>query len=85
MDDIVALERRNGDEGHVADGELAGEGRIVVDDLVIDILIVVDQIHLVDCHKYMGDLEQRRQEAMPLGLGDDAVARVDEDDGQFSG
>ena len=38
VDDIVALERRNGDEGHVADGQLAGEGRIVVHDLVVDLL-----------------------------------------------
>ena len=31
----------------------------------------------------MGDLQQRGEKAVPLGLGEHAVARVDQDDGQF--
>ena len=40
---------------------------------------VVDEVHLVDRHDDALDAEQRHEEAVPAGLGEDALAGVDQD------
>ena len=41
---------------------------------------VVDEVHLVDDQHDVADAEQRDEEAVTAGLGEHALARVDEDD-----
>ena len=47
-------------------------------------LVEVDEIHLVHAHDDVRDPEQRADERVALGLGDHALARVDQDDRQVS-
>ena len=49
-----------------------------------DLLVVVDQVHLVDGQHQVRDAEQRGDRGVPAGLLDDAVAGVDQDDDQTS-
>ena len=44
-------------------------------------LRVVDQVHLVDRQHHVPDAEQRDEEAVAAGLGQHALARIDQDDG----
>ncbi len=48
-------------------------------------LVEVHQIHLVHRQHHMADADQLHQEAVPAGLGQHALARVDQDDGQVGG
>ena len=55
---------------------------VVTLDLLEHRLVVADDIHLVDRHDDVLDAQQRHDERMPLCLGEDAVPRVDENDGE---
>ena len=57
----------------------------VGDDVVEDLLVVVDEVHLVDRQDHVRDPEQRGDERVALGLLDDAVARVHEHDREVRG
>ena len=46
---------------------------------------VVDEVHLVDGEDDVRDAQQRGDRGVPAGLLDDAVAGVDQDDGQLGG
>ena len=48
VDDHVAGQRRQRDKAHVADAGALGKFEKIVDDARVDILAVVDEIHLVD-------------------------------------
>ena len=52
---------------------------------VEDLLVVVDQVHLVDAHQEVGHPQERCQEGVAAGLLDDALAGVDQDHGQVGG
>ena len=67
------------------DAELGGEGPVVGVDRLEHLAAVVDQVELVDGEDDVADAEQRDQEAVPAGLGQDPLAGVDEDDGQLGG
>ena len=45
----------------------------------------VDQIHLVHRDHHVMDAQQRRDERVAAGLLEDAVARIDQHDGQVRG
>ena len=59
--------------------ELGREVAELVADALEDLLVVVDEVHLVDAQHEVRHAEQRREERVPPRLLDDAVARVDED------
>ena len=46
---------------------------------------IADQVHLVDREHDPADAEQRHQVAVPAGLRQHALARIDQDDGQVGG
>ena len=83
MHHVVPCQRRNGNVGNVLDSQFAGKGAVVVHDRLKNSGLVVHQIHLVHGHQNMRDLEEGGQEAMPFGLGQDSLARIDEDDSQL--
>ncbi len=63
---------------------LAKRGELLADG-VEDLLVVVDQVHLVDADQQVGHPQQRGQEGVPAGLLDDPLAGVDQDHGQVGG
>ena len=85
LDHIVALERRDGDEAEVGHVQPAGEGRELLADRLEHVAVVTDQVHLVDAQEEVGNPEQRGQEGVTTGLFHDALARVDQHDGQVGG
>ena len=82
LDDVVALERRHRDERDVGDIEPRGELAELVLDPLEDLLAPVDEIHLVDAHDDVRDVEQRGDERVAPRLLEQALARVDEHDRQ---
>ena len=52
----------------------------VVDDVLEDVAVEVDQVHLVDGEDEVGDAEQPRDARVPPRLHADAVPRVDQQD-----
>ena len=69
----------------VVEADLRGERAVVGLDLVEDLLRVVDQVHLVDRQHDVADAEQRHQVAVPAGLREHALARIDQDHGEVGG
>ncbi len=80
--DVVAAQARHRDRDELLDADLPGERRVVVDDLVEDRLAVADEVHLVDGQHDLADADQRHQVAVPPGLRQHALARVDQDHGE---
>ena len=58
---------------------------VFADDPAEALLGVSDEVHFVDRKHDVADSEQRDQIAVAAGLGDDARACVDQDDGQIGG
>ena len=85
IDDVVAEQRRDGDEGHVGQLQACRERVELLDDRVEHRLVVVDQVHLVHAHDHVRDPQQSTDERVALGLGDDALASVDQHDRQVGG
>ena len=54
-------------------------------DLVVDLLREVDEVHLVDGGDEVADAEQGGDVGVATRLGEDAFARIDEDDGEVCG
>ena len=58
FDDIVSFQCGNGDENDIVDIYSFDEFPIVGDDFPVCFFGVADEIHFVDRHQYMGNLEQ---------------------------
>ena len=83
--DHVADQRRQRDEANVGEADLIGEGLVLGDDLVVDGLVVIHEIHLVHGDHHVGDAHELGQVAVTTGLGEHALARVDQDDRDVGG
>jgi hypothetical protein len=83
--DVVPVQRRDRDEGHVAHLELGREGRELLDQLVEHLLGEVDEVHLVDAHDQVRDAEQRGDERVAATLAQEAVTRVHQDQREVGG
>ena len=57
----------------------------VVDDVVEDLAVEIDQVHLVDGQRELGDPEQLRDSRVAPRLDADAVARVDQQNRDVGG
>ena len=79
LDHVVAVQRRDRDEGDVRDVELRGPAAELVGDPLVDLLVPVDEVHLVHAHHHVRDLQQRGDHRVPARLLDHALARVDQD------
>ena len=75
---LSPFERAHRDGVHRGAGEELAE---VVLDLLVDLAVEVDEVHLVDGEHEVGDAEQPRDPRVPLRLRANAVARVDQQDG----
>ena len=84
LGDVVALQRRHRDGGEVLDPDLGGELAVLGNDGVEDLLAPVHQVHLVDRQHEVVDAEQPRDAGMPLRLRPDAIARVNQQNGDVS-
>ena len=86
VDDVITVQRGDGNGGDVDDViETGGEGLIVLDNSVVDLLAVVDEIHLIDGNDDMLDAEKIGDEGMTLGLLDHSFTRIDKNDGKVGG
>ena len=83
LNHIVAIERRQRDGRDLGDiVEARGELVEVLHDAVEDGLAVVDEIHLVHRQREVADFQEVGDKGVALGLLDDALARIDENDGE---
>jgi hypothetical protein len=80
-DDVVAGERRDRHDVEIRQAERLE----ILHDLVVPLLRPVDEVHLVHGDGDVRDAEDRRDVRVAARLLDDAVARVDEDDGDVRG
>ena len=85
VDDVVAKERADGDVGDVGDAEFGGEAFEGVFDGFVGVFFEVDEVHFVDADDEVGDAEEAGDEEVAVCLFEDAVACVDEDDGEVGG
>jgi hypothetical protein len=85
LDDVVAPQRRHRDAGDVGDADLCREGSVVRFDRVEDRLVIVDQVELVDRDHDLFDADELDEEAVPAGLRQHTLPRIDEDDREVSG
>ena len=81
-DDVVAPEGADRQEADVHVLELGGEGREVFPDRLEHRPVVADQVHLVYDDHEVRHSEKRSDEGVAPRLGQDAVLRVDKDQGQ---
>ena len=81
-DDVVAVAGRHRDGRRRSRSRAAGELGEVVADVVEALLVEVDEVDLVDRQHDVADAEQRDDEGVAAGLGEDAVAGVDQEHGE---
>ena len=81
--DVVAKACRHGDCGERLERQARCEPHEVRDDLLEDALVEFHQIDLVDRQNDVRDAEQRADRGVTACLHDDALARIDQDDGEF--
>ena len=85
FDDIVALERTDGNVGHVGDFQLGQKRGELLADFAEDRLVIIDDVHLVDRDDEVADAQQRRDARVALRLDQHALCRVDENNHQVRG
>ncbi len=83
--DVVALQPGDRDGEDVGQADLGGERAIVVDDLVEHRPVVAHQVHLVHRQHDVADADQADQERVAAGLGQHALARIDQDHREVGG
>ena len=83
LNHIVTGKSRQRNAGDIISADAFGEGAIVGFDILENFLVVVHQVHLVDCDNEMADAEKSRDEGMPAGLSEHAFARIDQNNGEI--
>ena len=76
---VIAFEGGHRNKMNVGEVQPRNEPVVLVDDFVVAFLRPAHEVHFVDCHNDVLDAEQRADEAVPLGLFDDPVTRVNQD------
>ncbi|MNN07315.1 hypothetical protein D3C81_1201390 [compost metagenome] len=82
---VVAAQGGERDALDVVQADLCGEGAVLRLDTVEDVLRVIHQVELVHRQHDLADAQQRHQVAVPAGLHQHALARVDEDHREVGG
>ena len=85
LDDIVAEAGGHRDRRDAGEIERRGELGEIADDVLETVAVEVDEVDLVDREHDVADAEERHDVGVPAGLGEDAGARVDEEDGEIGG
>ena len=84
-DDIVAVKGGHRDESDILNIEFCSEVRVFLDHSIVGFLTVIYQVHLVDTHEDVWDLQEGGNEGVALGLFDHAFASIHEDEGKVGG
>ena len=79
LDDVVAILGRKRDIGDVGEAQRGQDRLIVALDRLETLLGEIDEIHLVDGDHHRLDADQRGDEGVAPRLGQDALARIDQD------
>jgi 3'(2'), 5'-bisphosphate nucleotidase len=82
LGDVVAEPGGDRDRCQRREPQAGREGGPVADDAVEGRLVEADQVDLVHRQHHMPDAEQRTDEGVPLGLRQDPLPRIAEDDGE---
>ena len=85
VDDVVAVQRADGDEGQVAQAGAGGELQELAHDRVEALLRVADEVHLVHADRDLRHAEQPGQRGVAARLLGQPAAGVDEDHGEVGG
>ena len=83
--DVVAAQTGHRDRDGVGQLDLPREVSVLGHDRLEDLARAIDEIHLVHSQDDVPDAEQRNDVAVPPGLGEHTLARVDQDHGEISG
>ena len=84
VDEVVAVQCRNRNEVRIARGHALREFDVVRFDFFKDLLVEVNQVHLVHCDHHVLNAEQRRDECMSFCLLNHAMSSVDQNDGEVA-
>src|SRR5699024_2738157 len=84
-DDVVALQRRDRDDLDVRECQLGGKGGELRVDAVVDILAVVDQVHLVDGDDQVRHTQHGQQHRVAPRLLGQTLAGIDEYQAEVGG
>ena len=76
VDHVVAGQGRQRNGLHVLDAQRCSEFVVCLDDAVVHVLVVVHQVHLVDGHHHVLDLQQVGDGGVALGLDQQVHAAV---------
>ncbi|MND74614.1 hypothetical protein D3C80_662110 [compost metagenome] len=82
---VVAAQRGERNALDVVQADLRGEGAVLGLDPFEDLLRIAHQVELVHRQHHLADAQQRHQVAVPAGLHQHALARVDEDHREVGG
>ena len=83
--DIVAVARGQRNRHHMGEAEARRQFAIGLDDGVEHSLVEAHQIHLVHGEHDVAHAQHRHNEGMAARLREDALARVDQNNGEFGG
>ena len=84
-DDIVAMKGGHGNESDILNIEFCSEVCVFLDNSIVGFLTVIYQVHLVDTHEDVWDLQEGSNEGVAFGLFDYAFACIHEDEGKVGG
>ena len=84
-DYIVAVKGGHGNESDILNIEFCSEVRVFLNHSIVSFLAVIYQVHLVDTHEDVRDLQEGGNEGVTLGLFDHAFACIHEDEGKVGG
>ncbi len=79
------MEGRHRNERQVADVELGRKLAELVLDLLEPLLVVVDEVHLVDCEYEVRDTQERSQEGVALRLLEHPLTGIEQHDRKIGG
>ena len=85
LDDVVSIESTDRDGNETGGAELLDQRGKISLDPTIDYLREIDEVHLVDRDDEMADAKQGSDVCVTTRLREDALARIDEDDGEVCG
>ena len=85
LDDVVPLHRGDRDAGDRGELEIDRQPPVLLLDPGEHLPRIADEIHLVHRQDHVPDAEQRHDEAVTAGLGEDPLSGVDQDDAQIGG
>lgn len=85
IDEVFAVESGDRNEVQVGQIEAGRKVSVVAADLFECLLAVSHQVHFVDGHYDVANAEEGNDEAVPFGLSENPVSRVDQDNSEIGG